>query len=634
MPRSTTCATVPLRVLLAAGAVAVAACGGGGSGDRDGGLPPPDGGLGDVPCQSDAECPAGRCLQLFQARSLDAGYCSLACTSRDDCGAMVDGNDYDCIDLGEEVGRQCVRVCRDGFGCALETDLCVELPLGGARRDVCLDTRRISCTADRDCDGDEGRFCLPVTDRERLVPLCLVPQAPLDSGRRRFEADLQGTGASCDHPGDPEGPGADFCTDPDQCPGGRCYGRDAGARACFPPEEERCALFCSPFGQCAGLCDEDPDCPSTMRCSRVTTTLGQADPDVFDDSWVTQGLCTYAAGSRTPCRREADCAGTGPGGDRETCLPSVDLDGEVGGICVTPVPGVGLPGDSCGDDPATDEVEVRECHASCESLRCVGLCGDDDDCDAGSRCRPVLLDAARTATVCVPDSDCRRDLDCSDGEVCVPSGTATAIDGRCEPAGGALPPGAVCRVTDEGDRPPPFSERCTLGCLDVGEGPLAGRCSASCETSADCPEDAECVVEERTLVNRGTLARTDDVTAEVRFCRHLPGLGAVCENAADCGATGTCVSYRPAGTGTPRRRCIQAEPRGVPLGGSCRGELPCRDRDCFEPWFEPDFPICTALCQRDRDCPEPLVCRQVLQGDAAVAPQQCVTADDPRIVGG
>jgi len=603
--------------------------GGGGGGDQDAGPPPPDGGLGDVPCATDDDCPAGSCVNLTRTRGLETGYCSLSCAETADCAPMVDGQTYECIDLGPELGASCIRVCRDGFGCALGTDLCVALPLGGATRDACLDTRRLACTADRDCD--DGRFCLPVTDREGLAPICVTPTAP-EGAPEPLEPERLGVGSPCDHPGDPEGPGADFCTDPDECPGGRCLGRAEGARACFPPPEERCALFCNPFGQCAGLCDDDADCPAAMRCSRVTTALPQADPDVFDDTWVEQGLCTYADGSRTPCLRESDCATTGPGGARETCLASVDGSGEVGSICVTPAAGVGLPGDLCGDDPATDAVEVRPCHGTCESFRCRGRCEGGDDCGPGESCRPILLDAQRTATFCVPDGDCERDADCPRDEVCVPSATADTFEGRCEPPGGALPAGTLCQVTDEGNSPLPFEDRCRLGCLEAGAGPTAGRCSAACSSSEDCPEDLECVVEERTLVNGGTLDRSDDTSAALRYCRYLPSIGETCEEPGDCGSDETCVSYRPAAGGAVRRRCVTAE-AGAPLTASCRGAVPCRDRDCFEDWFEPEFPYCTAPCSRDADCPGDFECHQVLRPDRENAPRQCVRPDDPRIVG-
>ena len=173
-------------------------------------------------------------------------------------------------------------------------------------------------------------------------------------------------------------------------------------------------------GICTGLCEADSDCPSDMRCTLGDFAYLANTPGGFDDGTARQGFCTYAAGSRTACNADEDCATTGTGGAAEVCWPTNDAAGDPNHICVTPPEGYGREGDACGDDPTTDAWETRICAGgNCQNRRCGGVCEDADDCPSGWSCEESFIDATVTTRYCVDARACTDDAGCDTGEICV-----------------------------------------------------------------------------------------------------------------------------------------------------------------------------------------------------------------------
>ena len=564
-------------------------------------------------CDDVNDCVSRVCVDFSAA--VGTGYCSKVCSTAADCsGDPEPGYSYDCLPTGSSL--QCVRVCRDGFGCP-DTDVCLR-----ARFDVCVDVSLDRCARDSDCTPPES--CVLATDREHVQQICLAPLA--GDGTLR---ELQGPGEPCDPTATDYRP----CIAAGDCPAGwSCDARNL----CRAPDSALCALACLVPGVCSALCASDADCPATMRCSLESLSVFLQGTDTWDDDLRADlGLCTYAAGSGAPCVREADCATTGAGGAAESCLVGADASGAASGICVTRVAGYGVLGDACGDDLATEGIELdRIClSGQCTSRTCGAACVTREDCptDVGWECRPFFgRDASMSIASCVLVQSCARNADCvTPGEVCVPIVDAAGAGGDCEPSAGDLPSGATCSMAPAAFLSRP--ERCATGrCIDIGGGGDASRCLTLCTTDGDCASDELCGQSAVVLDNRGTLDRADDVTAPERSCVFAGGSRAPCVTSADCVSTETCSPLSDV-TGTLRRMCVTATIAGAGVGDSCTPYRPCTSRMCIESWTDPDAGFCSALCASDADCGAAgLSCRTWQPPGAGWRVAACLPADDPR----
>lgn len=559
-----------------------------------------DGALGSA-CASAAQCDTGTtCFHPLQAIDLGDGYCSHGCSTDADCSDMpADGFDYTCVNEG--TSSRCARTCPGGFGCQ-DGHVCIVdfgLSSGGDTADLCFDVRADACTSDSDCTLPAR--CTIQIDRERSARFCYTPRAPAGP-----PLPLLGPGEACNPlPPIP-------CADATPCPTGwLCAPRPGDMRrVCTAPAAQRCTLLCLLPGMCTGLCETDTDCPTDMRCSGGPYNFGPSTPEVgFDDVWVDVGICTYAAGSRAPCTRAADCASTGTGGASEVCWPTTDAAGAVNMVCVTPGAGMVRQGDPCGDDLMTAAIEVRNCAGACIANVCAEVCASDADCGTGSRCASFLTNASESNSFCIVDSPCVTSADCTGTDIC---GALAESDGTttrtCFPASGALAAGSVCEVAPSEFVAP--AESCAVAtCNDVGEGPTMGRCTEICDTDAECPADFRCAFSQITINNGGTLDTADDVNATVGQCAYAPGSGNVCTVSSGCPTGEYCAALLNASLAA-NRRCVTAVVGGVAPGGTCDVDMGCAERSCFTTWLDLTESTCVGLCVSDGDCPSGTACRR------------------------
>lgn len=418
--------------------------------------------------------------------------------------------------------------------------------------DVCLDLTDDRCHSDADCAADE--YCTLFYDKERPHQVCWMfpSQFGTPTTRRRV-------GEACDSRAFWDFP----CETAADCPAGwACTARVSdGRRNCQPPAAETCSFTCLRRGVCSGLCETDADCPETMRCSHMRVPWGDQGTDwTCDDVAFDVSFCMDAAGSGTPCEREADCATTGAGGAAEVCSAMPGPDGTPTSLCVTPAPFFVAANEECGDDPATEAVEFRWCEGPCVST-CSGRCASDADCPADHDCVPLKVDDEQSADFCLRHEPCTTSEDCAADEVCSLWYTTDEQWLGCAAALGERAPGAVCPV-----QPLAFSaldERCRRGCVDVGLGEDEGRCAALCATDADCPADFLCATEAFARENRGTLDPADDDLVTFDACAFLPGSGTECGRPADCPDGETCLAFFSA-AGEPTAVCSTGAPGGAP----------------------------------------------------------------------
>lgn len=573
-------------------------------------------------CSTDADCASGWCVNLLESFGLETGYCAPDCATDADCDAIADGRDHRCLLVAER--SVCVRTCANGFGCP-ETDVCLwDWPIpGGAPADVCVDLSAEACTGDSMCAADE--YCMPIAaDRERLHVDCFAPRGALGTPRT-----LLRVGAACDPRSDVNGPFALPCASASQCPTGwSCNPRQPdGQRVCTAPDDQTCAMACLPEGVCQGVCATDADCGAGMKCSMLdVAVINHGTPAIYDDVVQRIGLCQYGAGSNAACARESDCATTGAGGARETCVWLTDATGALVGACMTPVAGDGLPGDACGDDPATPAFDFRACMAhACIGGECAAACSGDVDCAAGSTCVDVFVDADTTAGHCIRTETCAIDSDCGAGEICTADGSAEGTITQCAPARGPLAAGAACTLGD-----PRFAaeaSRCATRCIFTGE--PQGRCTTACGADTDCPTDFVCSAFTDGVTNLGTADRSDDVTFVSRTCSFVPGSRTACTRSADCPAGESCLDV-PNASGAHVRVCTTHNASGAAPGESCTMTACLARYSCLSDWFDPSNRYCSAICVSDADCPSGLVCRNFTGLEDGTLVPLCLTPEDPR----
>ena len=569
--------------------------------------PPPLGAPG-TPCDADAECADERCLNLYAEFGFGRGYCTIRCAADADCDVVADGFDHTC---GRVAGvRQCVRTCVGGFGgsgCP-ETDVCIEeFDLGGgAELAICQDFGE-ECQSDANCPPD-ARCTVGAWDNERFKKVCLA----LGEG-------VLHNGDACDPRSDVNGDDVQLCRLDADCPADwTCGEGDAGRRICISPVgclESNAPTVLTMFGcsdhlQCAGPCDDDLDCGADQRCSAPLVVAGVGDsPWVDDDRLVRQGACSYAAGSRTPCVRESDCSATGQGGTREVWRPSLDASGARASICVAPGEGFGVPGDACGDDPATPERDVGRCGAGdsvCRAGECRAPCGADPDCAPDEVCQYLAsYDVDASFGVCLPAARCARDADCASGR-CSLVGTGLAMTGLCAPAQGALGTGAACVPGGPG----PFEARCASSCKGTGAG--TGQCAGPCVGDDDCPADFACSAFDLAINGRGTPDRGDDVVVRFATCEYVPGTRLPCEHDADCPMDEVCGRQVDA-DGLSRRVCRVGGPGDGVAGDECFGGADCGTRyGCIARLDNAAVGYCLGDCSTSADCPDGLACQRYI----------------------
>jgi hypothetical protein len=238
---------------------------------------------------------------------------------------------------------------------------------------------------------------------------------------------------------------------------------------------------------------------------------------------------------------------------------------------------------------------------------------------------PIYSDSGGGGTCgdCYPNTGCRSDYDCPNGQVCsqyntcIPGGTTTdagatctspsqcptgqtcGADDHCHPgdcSGSGCPAGYQCTLssgtlacvatdggTKDGGGPPPFtgctSDSQCVASLGAGAKCLDGTCVApanQCSDATQCPTGEQCV--------QGVCTPSCDKTHP-------------CPTGFSCDANGTCSGNpNPCGTGTTvcptNLTCVQEHcvaPCGD--GGACPSGLVCVDNGCI-PNQKPNF-VCS-----------------------------------------
>lgn len=446
--------------------------GGGDAGDGSSALDvAPDAG-GDHPgaCLRDADCPAPQVCRLLPDPANP-----LAVTPR--CGLAVGagppgadcGSDDACAS-GTCLAGACWHPCTAHADCPLDQRcrpaLLVLDDRGTAAPDDDLTQEVLTCQA------APGPVCARNADCD-APQVCRAWSIPADGGlvELRCSDPLGGGGA-----GEP-------CVADGQCATGLCLD-----------------------GSCWGACRDVADCAAGQLCGELLLPVAAGPRPVLP-----------ACFARPPgCLADSDCEAG------QACRPYADAEQvQLVGLCLGDV-GAGSAGQLC---VANDDCRSGYCLATTDGNRCLGICRNDGDCVAPTRCYPdqLYVDLAAegepprfdSLPACSPDigsrNPCSSDGDCPGDEVClpVPDRTRRSLTGICRtPLGFGGGPGELCFSSDA---------LCRSGsCLDFYGIPLLTACLGLCVTDADCAAGTCQGVE---LTEPGfDPGPEDDLTDEVNLC--------------------------------------------------------------------------------------------------------------------
>ncbi len=296
------------------------------------------------------------------------------------------------------------------------------------------------------CDvaGSEGT-CSPVTG---------APHA----GRTQCASDGSLCAGQCD------GVNASACAYPGagtQCRAPACATGTAtlaaacdGAGACPAEQTQACAPFVCGANACLGNCAADSDCAGGNWCSAGVCVAKlanggtcAADNQCGSGSCVDGFCCNTACGGACEACDVPGSLGTcvavtgAPHGARPACASDGSLcGGQCDGVerqqCTYPA--VECRGASCADGTATlaaachlgscPAVQTQACgEYVCGATACLGGCGSDSDCAAGSYCSAgICAQKKQPGAACGVANQCASGA-CVDGVCC-----NTACDGQCE----------------------------------------------------------------------------------------------------------------------------------------------------------------------------------------------------------
>lgn len=395
---------------------------------------------------ADAQCESGICILD------DSGaWCSIPCDDDEQCP-----DTYVC-----EPDNSCLWACRKpsnpppGAACTWDGDC------GDAR--VCapvwnqnLETWEPRCVLRLPCSSKAGESC-DAADQRCFSGICTVEGYCSSVCTADYQCPVSFLCTSHHELLQPDLPEADFggCSPIDiakfdigqACPGGD---EDCISGVCLPGKQF------GPIPVCSLRCDlSEPDCPDGFVCSETGEN---------------EFSCT-AALPIGQCSKDSDC--------------------DQGAICrmdSTGIPYCGAPNPD-GKNPGKACYNADQCSSGIclQEGVCSALCDSANDCWDGAWCYPRawFRDDGRAVreSLCAPDpgslSACRKDTDCTGGEICRPviNQFRQGLGGRCSPAGTGLSFWQACEN----------SRQCASGLCTV-----LGFCSTFCEQDGDCPDAFSC----------------------------------------------------------------------------------------------------------------------------------------------
>jgi hypothetical protein len=353
--------------------------------------------------------------------------------------------------------------------------------------------------------------------------------------------------------------------------GGECCTSDA----CIAqnPEVECLGATCSGqddgIGYCAGMCNDDNDCPGSAYCTIINFGIN-AEPGSAPAQ-----ICQEGSGSGRPCQINADCA---PDGDtpQEACDYVIrgELDGgrvvsdtSVGGRCASIPLGAVEYGADCGN-LAGECTNSALCLSTGGNGFCSEPCRNTSDCDEGSLCYGLGLTDTLEGGACIEArllgmtgaslATCRRDADCVETEHCglnIISGNEAVVETMCMTNEGAGSPGSECGSGMD----------CKSGtCAPLSTDSSAlGYCLGTCRSADDCGDGFSC---ERQVVDAPS-------GGQAKVCRPAAAcVPCAFDNTAVCGTNFACsqVEYPSAGPGAA---CL--EECDAPGAGTCADGFSC-----------------------------------------------------------
>jgi hypothetical protein len=371
------------------------------------------------------------------------------------------------------------------------------------------------------------------------------------------------------------------CTSSDQCVAGKtCLSGSCGK---FGPGQT-----CEQNSQCEsnfcvdGVCCESACTELCMTCAG--TTRGKCAPVA---AGVSDAMCPVTAAST--CGTDGKCDGMGECSkyDVNTTCRAAKCDAATNTATMAA---------KCDDGVCPAEAEMHSCapFKGCNGNSCVGTCGSDNQCEAGSFCTAGSCGKRPVGGKCAIDQDCGNGL-CFQGFCC-----NVACDGVCKSC--ALPgkQGTCSNVPNKGVD---VSGRCPVGgCTNGcdGKGACAKAANKSvCGDAAICTSDfsrnySECDTQGNCIPKSETCPMGNPVCKAGACSKPNKGPGEMCLNPGDC-ASGHCIGNICCNIACGE--CTQCAPNGLSCiakdGGTC--SLPahtCRDSACV-PVCAPTETPCT-----------------------------------------
>lgn len=361
---------------------------------------------------------------------------------------------------------------------------------------------------------------------------------------------------------------------------------------------------------CSAPCVEDSDCPQDFECASVS--VAYPDPKGATSTF---RLC------RPPvlglqCTLDKDCV-------RKfyVCSPA-NVQSKLEMRCQKSK-GTALFGEACSKH---DDCKSRFCLAS---GTCSQACTKDIDCPTSGAQNVLCVDLSVTykgATgkikgCLLQRSACKRDADCGQDEVCAPYlDDAGSYDLRCIPrfASSGKADGAACQANADCKSDWCDNKICSTcqANADCGTGRLCfqGRCTRAKALGSDCTQHQDCIgrscvdkkcsqacSELKDCQNSGFACEkqkivSGKVTLEEKFCVAPQG-GLPCASNQDCPSSqeGQCRIIEVNSKMVVRCRAAKGTKK---VGESCTADADCISGTCLMP-----DGICTAVCQKDSDCP-------------------------------
>ena len=486
-------------------------------------------------CSDDGDCATGQ--------RCSGGACvAIECTADPDCGAgraCIDGAcvDADCTNFGCDGGLVCRAADRRCVEC-LDDRGCTQpaRPFCETDAGAC-----VACLGDAHCRGGfcSGGACVECTSDEH----CADP-----TPRCKVDAGVCGTCAT-----DDDCPGASFCQ-----ADATCYLGPKAGEPCMPDGTCAPGNICT-GGVCSQLCDlYAPSCPAGTGCG-ILAADGRA---LFQDGKPLAACldASSGAGLERPCGGDVLCK------EGLFCVPtSAD-----GGIC-KPYCRPGSDGANCADGDVCISVALGTNGEE------VGLCS-------------------------VPSTwlgACVSDVDCDDGQGCLPVVENGALTGRCHFSSGTKAALAACSSDGE----------CRSGvCLPLQAGSNAGFCWGGCSDDTMCGGGA-CITYNFNLGTGGTGT--------------LQGCRGTCSSDLDCTHLGDAVCTVAVDDRSLLGICV-ARTGPADAGDACVADAACGTGICLDnatATTPADAGFCLGACESDLDCGTNTFCREVvLNAGTATAP--------------